>query len=392
MIQRLAAARIGSTFNQYAASAQLRERLADYLERRSEAELLLVGEAAGYRGARVSGIPFTSERQLTGSGPAEASATIVHRVLEELGLTEHVLLWNVVPTHPHRPGEPPSNRRPRADEIEASRPFLEQLAAGPAASSPWAGSPRRRSARPGSVTRRTAALRSSEPGWPRLSEQHLPIARNTATLAVIQALYSTVLQLGAAVLSLSFVLVTGFRSLLGAGPAIFLTASALAALPAGRAMDRFGRVPVIVVGFLLGSIGYSLAAVGTHWGSGVALITGFAFAGIAGAVTLLIRTAAGDMYPPERRARGISYVLFGSVFGAVLGPSLFGPLFAGKDVAADTLTVPWLAAAGLSLVTCGLALTVRPDTKVIAERIAPDRLTARQPKPLRFGRSCGGRA
>ena len=212
--------------------------------------------------------------------------------------------------------------------------------------------------------------RSSEPGWLRLSEQHLPIARNTATLAVIQALYSAVLQLGAAVLSLSFVLVTGFRSLLGAGPAIFLTASALAALPAGRAMDRFGRVPVIVVGFLLGSIGYGLAAVGTHWGSGAALITGFAFAGIAGAVTLLIRTAAGDMYPPERRARGISFVLFGSVFGAVLGPSLFGPLFAGKDVAADTLTVPWLAAAGLSLVTCGLALTVRPDTKVIAERIA----------------------
>jgi len=205
-----------------------------------------------------------------------------------------------------------------------------------------------------------------------LSEQHLPIARNTVTLAVIQALYSVVLQLAAAVLSLSFVLVTGFRSLLGAGPAIFLTASALAALPAGRAMDRFGRVPVIAVGFVLGSIGYSLAAVGTHWGSGVALIAGFALAGVAGAVTLLIRTAAGDMYPPARRARGISYVLFGSVFGAVLGPSLFGPLFAGKDVAADTLTVPWLAAAGLSLVTCGLALTVRPDTKVIAERIAAD--------------------
>ena len=112
MIRRLAAARIGSTFNQYAASAHLRERLADYLERRSGAELLLVGEAAGYRGARVSGIPFTSERQLTGSGPAEASATIVHRVLDELGLEEHVLLWNVVPTHPHRPGEPASNRRP----------------------------------------------------------------------------------------------------------------------------------------------------------------------------------------------------------------------------------------------------------------------------------------
>jgi MFS family permease len=212
-----------------------------------------------------------------------------------------------------------------------------------------------------------------------LSER-LPIARNTVTLAVVQALYSAVLQLGAAVLSLSFVLVTGFRSLLGAGPAIFLTASALAALPAGRAMDRFGRVPVIAVGFVFGSIGYTLAAAGTHWRSGIALVFGFVFAGVAGAVTLLVRTAAGDMYPPERRARGISFVLFGSVFGAVLGPSVFGPLFAGKDVAADTLTVPWLAAAGLSLVTCGLVLTVRPDTKVIAEKIS-----ARGPTPVVHG-------
>jgi uracil-DNA glycosylase len=130
LIQRLVAAQIGATFNQYAGSALLCERLADYFERRSEAELLLVGEAAGYRGARVSGIPFTSEHQLTGTGPAEASATIVHRVLEELGLEEHVLLWNVVPTHPHRPGEPESNRPPRAAEIEASWPFLEALAVG----------------------------------------------------------------------------------------------------------------------------------------------------------------------------------------------------------------------------------------------------------------------
>lgn len=126
----LAGTRIGTTFNQYAGSPELQTRLADYLDRHSGAELLLVGEAAGYRGARVSGIPFTSERQVTGSGPAEASATIVHRVLAELGLEKHVLLWNVVPTHPHEPGVPESNRRPRAAEIEASRPFLELLATG----------------------------------------------------------------------------------------------------------------------------------------------------------------------------------------------------------------------------------------------------------------------
>jgi uracil-DNA glycosylase len=124
LVRRLAEARIGATFNQYGGSAFLQERLARYLESRAEACLVLVGEAAGYRGARVSGIPFTSERQLTGSGPAEATATIVHRVLAKLGAEDEVLLWNVVPTHPGTEG---SNRRPTREEVEAASPFLDEL-------------------------------------------------------------------------------------------------------------------------------------------------------------------------------------------------------------------------------------------------------------------------
>ena len=129
-VERLASARVGATYNQYADSRLRRRRLAAYLETRLDAPLLLVGEAAGYRGARVSGLPFTSERQLTGRGPTEATATIVHRVLERLGLAEDVLLWNVVPTHPHRPGEERSNRAPTRAEVEAARPFLDALARG----------------------------------------------------------------------------------------------------------------------------------------------------------------------------------------------------------------------------------------------------------------------
>jgi MFS family permease len=77
------------------------------------------------------------------------------------------------------------------------------------------------------------------------------------------------------------------------------------------------------------------------------------------------------MYPPERRARGISYVLIGAVFGAILGPAVFSPLFAGKDeLSADVLTIPWISAGFISLIALGLALAVRPDPKQIAEQIA----------------------
>jgi uracil-DNA glycosylase family 4 len=127
LVGRLAAARIGETYNQYAASPLLRDRLRSYLEASADARIVLVGEAAGYRGARISGIPFTSERQLTGTGPAEATATIVHRVLASLGVEEDVLLWNVVPTHP---GSETSNRRPTRSEVEAAAPFLRELTRG----------------------------------------------------------------------------------------------------------------------------------------------------------------------------------------------------------------------------------------------------------------------
>src|SRR3954454_5477888 len=178
----------------------------------------------------------------------------------------------------------------------------------------------------------------------------LHVRRNTLLLASTMAVYSAVLQLVAAVSSLTFVLVTGVRGLLGLGPAIFLVASALTAVPAGRLMDRLRRRPVIAGGSLLAAAGCGLTALAAAATSTPLVVLGFALTGAANGISLLIRTAAGDMYPPEHRARGIASVLFGSVFGAILGPAVFGPLFAGRHLEASELTVPWLAAAGLSLV------------------------------------------
>ena len=75
--------------------------------------------------------------------------------------------------------------------------------------------------------------------------QRLHVGRNTALLSAALAANSATLQLSAAVASLTLVRVIDVDGLLGLGPAIVLASGALVALPAGRAMDRVGRVPML---------------------------------------------------------------------------------------------------------------------------------------------------
>ena len=208
-----------------------------------------------------------------------------------------------------------------------------------------------------------------------------PIARNTALLSSSLAMNSATLQLSAAVASLTLVGVVDIEGLLGLGPAIVLAAGALAALPAGLLMDRMGRVPILAAGFGCGIAGCLLAALGSARGWAVAVLAGLILVGAASATALLARTAAGDMYPPERRARGIALVLFGSVFGAILGPAVFSPLLAGRDLDGAALSTLWIAAGGFMVVGLAIVLAVRPDPKRIGELLARERGQGGPPEP-----------
>jgi MFS family permease len=175
-------------------------------------------------------------------------------------------------------------------------------------------------------------------------------------------------QLAAALSSLTLVAVTGVKGILGLGPAIFLAAGAAAVGPAGRLSDRVGRMPVIRAGFASGALGCGAVALGCHVTSAPLVCLGLALLGGAGAIVLLSRAAAGEMFPPERRARGMALVLFGAVSGAIWGPVVFGPLFAHREISAHGLVGPWLL--GIPFMTAGLVVTcfVKPDPKTISAR------------------------
>lgn len=117
-------------------------RLAAHLA--CEPELICVGEAAGWIGMKRAAIAFTSERLLLdGAIPrvpvpsgrlttrrlpySEPSATIVWKTLKLLGIAERTVLWNALPLHPFKPGEPETNRTPTDAELLQGAPALRVL-------------------------------------------------------------------------------------------------------------------------------------------------------------------------------------------------------------------------------------------------------------------------
>jgi len=141
-VERLATSRAGPNsvnpfdFSQRA-NAIRRRNLTRYLEQLAEhrPSVLLVGEAPSYRGMRITGVPFTNtvilQRGIAHFGlfglangysvpddqeavAAEPTATVMWNTLVELDFLP--LLWSAYPLHPHRPGNPLSNRTPTAAE------------------------------------------------------------------------------------------------------------------------------------------------------------------------------------------------------------------------------------------------------------------------------------
>lgn len=152
-IEELALTKVApNVYNQYSyeneENAVRRDNLLIYLEQmyKLNPEVILVGEAPGYRGCRLTGVPFTSEHLLMNNiGELElfgreagyrlalpkekllkeATATIIWETLLKNNMIS--LAWNAFPFHPHRADNGESNRTPLKSELITGEKFLLQI-------------------------------------------------------------------------------------------------------------------------------------------------------------------------------------------------------------------------------------------------------------------------
>jgi MFS family permease len=210
------------------------------------------------------------------------------------------------------------------------------------------------------------------------SRTHHTLTRLGAAYALAWATTS----LGAGPGSAAVVQLSGKLSFAGLYVAIFNIGAATGAALGGRAMDRFGRKPPLIVGYVLAAVGYLVAGVAVQAGSLAAFVAGGLILAAAFGTANLSRLAVAELFPPAERGRGVAWVQIAAIFGAIAGPTLLilsGPL--GRALGREPLGLIWFLAPPLLLLAAFLVSRVE-EPRTLAAAISPAATTAPPPDAL----------
>jgi MFS family permease len=205
--------------------------------------------------------------------------------------------------------------------------------------------------------------------------------RIVAILFISQCLGSAALIANATVNSIVGAKLSGRDDLAGLPGTLLLFGAAAAAPWAGRLMQRWGRRPGLVLGFLVGTAGMAVGGGAIVMANFPLFLLGLLLIGGARGAVDQSRYAAADAQIPDRRARAISTVVFAGTIGAIAGPALVKPsgLVLG-GLTFDPLAGPmWSGVLLFALAGLLIALFLRPDPRDIGSAIAAEYAATAQP-------------
>lgn len=195
--------------------------------------------------------------------------------------------------------------------------------------------------------------------------------RTVLTLMGSQTLGGIGLGSGIAVAAIVAADVSGSDALSGLATTMQVLGGALFTIPVAALMARSGRRAGLIAAYLIGAVGAMLAITATASGQFWMLLIGTTLFGAATTANNQARFAATDLSRPERRGRHLSWVVWATTLGSVLGPNMIGP---GGRVA-DLLGLPPLAGAwifslvGFALAAIVLQVLLRPDPLLLARSL-----------------------
>ena len=164
--------------------------------------------------------------------------------------------------------------------------------------------------------------------------------------------------------------ITNSETLAGLAQTSSVLGAAALALPLARLTSRGGRRLALSVGLIAGVIGSLLAIFGGTRENIYLMLTGTFLVGAASAAGYQARFAAIDLATDEKRAKQLSFVVWGSTIGAVSGPNLMEPSGnLAELLGLPRLTGPYLiSAVTLALAVLVIQLFLRPDPYLTAAK------------------------
>ncbi len=167
--------------------------------------------------------------------------------------------------------------------------------------------------------------------------------------------------------------ITGSEAMAGLAQTFGVMGAAALALPLAALTRKGGRRLALSLGYFLGSLGAIFAIIGGTYRLTPIVLLGTFLVGAASAAGYQARFAAVDLAKDNLRAKHLSVVVWGSTFGAVLGPNLMAPFgYISASLGLPQLIGPYLLAVfmlgfGAFLISIGL----RPDPYLVSYKLLP---------------------